>query len=144
MPDQSCKMHPKRIQKIEILALRMRNSLSAAAAATTTTENAYSLNACEDPARRRPSSHDPSSRPAGQEPRSVSSAFSERFMSPASLLSASSCCCVLLRHSPNLYPLRSFVVIAKFRPSAIFCCGSRGRGAQMQLLIRVSRLAERA
>ena len=28
MPDQSCKMHPKRIQKIEMLALRMRNSLS--------------------------------------------------------------------------------------------------------------------
>ena len=29
-------------------------------------------------------------------------------------------------------------VIAQFRPSAIFCCG--GRSAQMQLLIRVSKL----
>ena len=38
-------MLPKRIQKIKILALGMRNSLSAAAAATT--KNAGRLNACE-------------------------------------------------------------------------------------------------
>ena len=76
MPDQSCKMHPKRIQKIEMLALRMRNSLSAAAAAQTTKkQRTESLKARPSPARRSPSQHHSISPPTGYDQESATTVF---------------------------------------------------------------------
>ena len=122
MPDQSCNMHPKRIQKIKMLALRMRNSLSAAAAAQAT---------------KKAKNRKPQSTPKPRTSKSFATSFhitSHRIRSrishdglrlrPASrrlpqCTSPFQYCVLQLRHSPSRDPQRSPVVVVVVDSSAV-------------------------